>query len=328
MIQHIDPRGNPAEYEYCGCGVIATLKNALDQITTFMRDPLDQVIQVIYPDNTTVGYEYNLLGQLVTETDALGLRTFGYNNQGLQATNLNAFGQTRRVRFDINDQSWEVTDANGVPTTTTFDRLGRPLSRTWPDTGIERYLYTARGLVGHTNQLAKVTRIEYNQLGRKTAETNANLEVIRYTYNPAGDLLTLRDGKNQVTTWAYDRYGQVTNKLDQAGAQILRYQYDAAGRLTNRWSAAKGNTAYGYDPAGNLTNVIYAVSPQLRYQDDAANRVTNMIDAVGTATYTYTAAGNLLTEDSPWASDTVTYAYHASVPRLRSGLTLQQPSGS
>ena len=29
-----------------------------------------------------------------------------------------------------------------------------------------------------------------------------------------------------------------------------------------------------------------------------------------------------------WASDTVTYAYHASVPGLRTGLTLQQPSGS
>jgi YD repeat-containing protein len=35
-----------------------------------------------------------------------------------------------------------------------------------------------------------------------------------------------------------------------------------------------------------------------------------MIDGVGTTTYTYTAAGNLLTEDNPWASDTVTYAYH------------------
>jgi hypothetical protein len=30
----------------------------------------------------------------------------------------------------------------------------------------------------------------------------------------------------------------------------------------------------------------------------------------------------------PWASDTVTYAYHASVPGLRTGLTLQQSSGS
>ena len=31
--------------------------------------------------------------------------------------------------------------------------------------------------------------------------------------------------------------------------------YDAAGRLTNRWTPAKGNTGYAYDVVGNLTNV-------------------------------------------------------------------------
>jgi len=32
----------------------------------------------------------------------------------------------------------------------------------------------------------------------------------------------------------------VTNKLDQAGTAILRYNYDANSRLTIRWSAAMG----------------------------------------------------------------------------------------
>jgi YD repeat-containing protein len=53
------------------------------------------------------------------------------------------------------------------------------------------------------------------------------------------------------------------NDLDQASAQIRRYQYDANGRLTNRWSAAKGNTTYRYDTVGSLTNVVYASSPAI-----------------------------------------------------------------
>ena len=32
---------------------------------------------------------------------------------------------------------------------------------------------------------------------RKTAETNANGEVVLYSYNPAGDLLTLTDAKGR-----------------------------------------------------------------------------------------------------------------------------------
>jgi len=67
------------------------------------------------------------------------------------------------------------------------------------------------------------------------------------TNNAAGDLLSLTDGKNQTTKWNYDEYGRVTNKLDQAGTEILRYKYDPDSRLTNRWSAAKTNTYYAYD---------------------------------------------------------------------------------
>ncbi|MBI3851949.1 MAG: hypothetical protein HY298_16960 [Verrucomicrobia bacterium] len=33
--------------------------------------------------------------------------------------------------------------------------------------------------------------------------TNANSELTQFTYNAAGDRLTLTDGKNQTTTWTY-----------------------------------------------------------------------------------------------------------------------------
>jgi len=55
------------------------------------------------------------------------------------------------------------------------------------------------------------------------------------------------------------------------------------------------------------------------------NRATNMVDSVGTTKYSYTAAGQLLLEDGPFASDNVTNTY---VNRLRVALGLQQPSGS
>jgi len=173
--------------------------------------------------------------------------------------------------------------------------------------------------LGYTNLYA------YDAARRKICETNADGQILRYTNSPAGDLLSLTDGKGQTTQWRYDLYGRVTNKLDQAGTVILKYQYDADNRLTNRWSAAKNNTGYAYDHVGNLTNVAYPVSPAQRYQYDALNRLTNMVDAVGTTAYTYTSGGFLHTEDGPFASDTLTNYYNN---RLRVGLGLQQPTGS
>jgi RHS repeat-associated protein len=49
-----------------------------------------------------------------------------------------------------------------------------------------------------------------------------------------------------------------------------------------------------------------------------------MVDGVGTTVYTYTAGNQLLTEDGPFASDTVTNTY---LNRMRVGLVLAQPAG-
>lgn len=79
-----------------------------------------------------------------------------------------------------------------------------------------------------------------------------------------------------------------------------------AGRLTNRWTAAKGDTFYHYDPIGNLTNVDYpGTVMDIVLQYDGLNRLTNVVDALGTTRFSYTAAGQLLSEDGPWADDTV-----------------------
>jgi YD repeat-containing protein len=145
--------------------------------------------------------------------------------------------------------------------------------------------------------------------------------------------LTLSDGRGKVTTWTYDIEGRVkTKQYHGQSFANLQYDYDAAGRLAWRrfYSSASvyKQTTYTHDAAGNLTLVNYPSSPNITLAYDAANRLTNMVDAAGTTRFTYTPAGNLLTEDNPWASDTVTHSYHASVPRLRTALTVQQPSGN
>src|SRR5439155_25164586 len=49
-----------------------------------------------------------------------------------------------------------------------------------------------------------VTSYGYDEASRKTSETNANSEVLTFTYNSAADLLSLKDGKGQTTSWGYD----------------------------------------------------------------------------------------------------------------------------
>jgi RHS repeat-associated protein len=117
----------------------------------------------------------------------------------------------------------------------------------------------------------------------------------------------------------------VTAKVYANNQTNLTYAYDLLSRLTNRWSQAKGNTKYAYNLRGSLTNLDYASSTDLRFQFDALGRTTNMIDAAGTTRYAY-ANGMLVSEDGPWASDTVSYGYNNA--RLRSQLAILQPTGN
>jgi len=212
LVAETNELGKATLYDYCSCGSLSAISNALQQVTTFYYDNLGQKTGVVYPDNTAENYVYNSLGQLIMRYDSLGTNTYGYNNQGLQTVVSNAFGLEKLIKYDVLDHPTNIVNASGVSVNQTFDYLGQVISRSFPDNGVERFVYSPRGLVYYTNQLSKLTQYAYDAAGRKTNETNPNNESIKYTYTPAGDLLTLKDGKNQQTSWYYDAYGRVYGK--------------------------------------------------------------------------------------------------------------------
>ena len=208
----------------------------------------------------------------------------------------------------------------------TYDNLGRLLTRTYPDGGVESFGYSARGLIAYTNQigLRHLLRLRRCRAARPS-ETNANGEVtplqLQRLWGPAhADRRQAPDhplGLRPV--WPRHQQARPGRHRDP------QVRYDADNRLTNRWSAAKGNTAYAYDFVGNLTNINYPASPDVTLQYDWLNRLTNMVDAAGTTKYSYMAGNQLLTEDGPFTSDIVTNTYQN---RLRVALSLQQPTGA
>ncbi|MCL5096871.1 MAG: RHS repeat protein [Candidatus Omnitrophica bacterium] len=79
------------------------------------------------------------------------------NNQGLLITASNEAGDEQSITYDVNDHPTSATDANGVTVIQTFDRMGRLLTRTYPDTDPEGFGYSLSGLTAYTNANGKVT---------------------------------------------------------------------------------------------------------------------------------------------------------------------------
>ena len=132
----------------------------------------------------------------------------------------------------------------------------------------------------------------------------------------AGDITNLVDGLRHVTSWRYNQFGWLTNKVDGLSRNAFRYAYNTNGWVTNRWTPEKGNTGYTYDNVGNLKSITYPLST-INYSYDALNRLTNMADATGTNNFAYTAVGQLASESNLWAG--VAYSY---IQRLRTALAV------
>jgi YD repeat-containing protein len=145
---------------------------------------------------STSGYavtnHYNLLGQITNVTDSAGgTNWMAFNNQGLRTLSSNTVSQVESQFFDIEDRVALSTNANGVVASIGYDNLNRIVTRT--NGGTETFGYNSRGMTSYVSQLGKTTLLDYDALRRKTAETNAN-GVTRFSYDGAGDLLTLTDG--------------------------------------------------------------------------------------------------------------------------------------
>ncbi len=304
---------------WCDCGSLESITNALQQVTTLFYDNQGQLSQVVQPDRA-VTYQRDALGRVTNAVDGTGrgLR-LGYNHQGLLSSVSNAFGRVWSAAYDEHDRLLHLTGELGVTVTNRYDSLHRLAARSWAG-GSEGYLWQSNGLAGFTNANGQVTRYSRDAAGRLLALTNANLEVQSFAYNSINQITDLWDARTNRTRWQYDPYGRLTNKLDALGNSVLRLAWDPAGRVTNRWTPQFGDTAYAHDAVGNLLqtrNAEYGLQNDYAY--DLLNQLTNLVDAVGTTKFTWTAGGQLESEDGPWSDDTVLRAYEQG---LRTNLTL------
>ncbi len=330
-------------FDYCGCGSPDEI-NQWDGtswlVTLFDYNMGGLLTNVVYPDGYQLSYTYDSNDRVQTITDGAGNQLSpSWYQHGLQNELLYVGLDGQRLlsqQFDSYGRVLQSEDRNSVTVTNGYDFLDRVVARQYldvagtPQSGLELLGYGSLGLTNYVDQLGHHTFFNRDSEGRIIVETNANNEVLQFAYNPDDELLSLTDGKNQMTRWNYDSYGRVTNKLDNSGITNFVYQYDVNDRMTNRWTPAKGPAIYRYDPIGNLTNVDYSgganFTPSISFAYDSLNRLTKMLDGIGSTVFTWTPGNQLASEAGPWANDKVNYSYNNA--RQRSIMSLLQPNAT
>ena len=315
-----DAQQQSTRYGYCDCGALTSITDPLNHQTTFTVDNQGNRTGIVLPNKEgTITQTYDRMGRLTGQDNGVSQTRFLYNNQGLlTAVENGTVGRELTAVYNLNDHPVTVTDAQGVTTVRSFDRLGRLQTRTDAHGGQETFTYNASGLTTYRDPLLEVTRYSYDEAARRTRVTSPKGEEIDYFYDSAGDLVGLNDGNDQLTQWGYDREGRMTAKTNAVNQVVLKLKYDPLGRVTSRTDAAGQETRYDYDSVGNLIGVDYSDgTPDVRFTYNARHELSTMIDGLGTTSFKHTAAGRFEDEDGPWSSDRVSYSYNSAGQRTR-----------
>lgn len=270
-------------------------------VTRYSYDPATgELLGIDYSDATPdIAFTYDRLGRPLTVTDAVGIRSFAYND-GLQLEKEIIMGLTNKVMT----RSYE---SSGV--------VGRAIGFNAGDNYSNSYGYDGVG---------RLNAVGWN--------VDGVVHTASYTYVPNSDLLrqmTTDDGLQ--TTYTYEPKRDLRTRIhNQFGTNVISqydYQYDALGRrssVVNSGQAfASVNQAfnlYGYNDRSELaesarylgsdtSNTSSPVSSEYRAYtyDPIGNRIQHT-EAAATSTYT-TNGLNQYTQQVPPQGGTRSFTY-------------------
>ena len=242
-------------------------------------------------------YVYDRAGLLLSTVSATaGTTTYTYDGKGRVLSTQNALNQSSLTRYDDANNKTVVTLANGLITTSAYDKNGRLVSLT-------------QGSALNAN--LGTTSYAYDKNGRLYQQTDPTNARSARLYDEAGRLVGEIDSLRRLTEYVYDKNDQLTQKIVYAtpvnATTLAAYFADPNAAPVNRLAALRPvkaspdqNSWRIYDNAGRLVRTVDGAGAVVDMRYDGASRL------VATTAYanalTSTVLGNL--SGTPTLGDT------------------------
>lgn len=316
------------------------LAGTVDRMT-YEFDSLGNLVKVTNPLGHTVTYSnYTTLGQPGRITDANGLITdILYDAKGrMTRTTVNAPGGNRVTNYgyDAHDNLISTTDPSGRVVEASYNLAGEltqlraasafPLGQDPKD--VRNLVYNGLGQLVHDSTLQSYLKYvivgyqngepimdwvvqskdfnernwTYDSGGFLSSALGNNGQNVRYAYNANGDLSTVTDSLNKVTSTTYDSHGRIKS-VTAPNQGTAHFEYNPLGWLTKVTDRNGNITTYTYNGHGDVTRVTSPDSGITDYTYSLAGKVLTMTRADGTVTtYTRDGLGRVTQESATWAA--------------------------
>jgi RHS repeat-associated protein len=289
-------------------------------------------------------YSYNQFGDLEKAIDPLGgWTTFKWSERGHILELTTPLGATTRYDYDVRGRLIRVSDPLGNTLRYAYDALDRLTQIERPDGTKHHYEYDPEGNLTHfLDANGAETRFRYvdnNKLGERTDALGYRQ---RFVYNTEGNLIEVRNERDEAYWFGYDGLDRVacevgfdglTRKYDYDPAGQLMTRTDPAGRITRFIHNLRGQVLERHRPDGTVINFSYDIAGRLIEADAPGSELVFKYDALGriiwesqngqVIEHEYDALGRRIRRRSP-SGQAVEFTYDADSRLSR----LQTPRGS
>ncbi|MGE4564100.1 MAG: hypothetical protein AB7F32_04460 [Victivallaceae bacterium] len=224
-----DPMGRPASY--------------IDQagrVKSFERDAFGRVVKELFPDETSVEYSYNAIGQLAQVLDQnqheikFDWSRFGIDAKTTAADQLTDYVYDARGMLAGIDSRFAREKSTDRSIRYEYDDLDRMIKVSYGKDEVETFGYDSWGKLIASTRGEKKGSYKYDYFGRMVEKIDDNV-VNTYTYNPWGQR-TSRVTKNGALTLTekktYDKFGRLI--LIEGGEGKVEYRYNDRNQLISQ----------------------------------------------------------------------------------------------
>ena len=283
----VDPNGGRTEYDYTPLNLVSEVRLPTPGMADDAHGP-------------TTDYDYDFLGDLVSERTTDGTTDYAYNTLGENT-------QIVQPPIDVLQSGASLPVYSQSPTSSfTYNVFGQVASTTDPNASYSsgystQYIYNSFG--------ALKSVVQPNPTGGTGAGPTTT-----YVYNKDNELISVTDPLSNTTDYGYydnQLLHTITTPNPSTGSLTsgeltTTYAYDAASNLTSVTDPMGYVTSYSYDARNMLSQVVEAnpttssstTGPTITYYRDAVGNERAMTDPDGNTTYFNFNALNQLTSQS------------------------------
>lgn len=213
-----------------------------------------------------------------------------------------------------------------------LDRVRRSV---YTDAGALETMFECCHVVATLDENERGMRYEYNSLGWKTLEIDADGNETSYTYDKEGRMLTMVNARGKTASYTYDDIGRVT-QIDYPGGWQEIFTYFEPGMVKtkkSKKSASETTITFEYDDLYRLTKKDFSSGTDTEFEYLENGLQSKMKAASGEKRYTYDDSSRLTkVEQGPTGFDasninfTLEYTWNAASQNTQKKVTIRTQS--